>query len=296
MLLAVDVGNTNTKLGVYEGRELVASWRITSRRDQTADEYGVFTETLLRQRGLTPARIHGVAISSTVPAVQPTLAEMAERYFGVRALVVEPGVNVTVPMRVESPREVGPDRLVKIVAAIELYTPPLIIVDCGTATTFECVSARGEFIGGAIAPGIRTAAEALTARAARLFQVELTRPPAAIGRSTITNVQSGIVFGYAGLIDGLVERMRAEMDGAPAVIATGGLAGLIHEIARSIQVVNPNLTLEGLRIIYDRWTDAAGSGTPSAGHRAPTPPLVPDRKEGDRGPAGGPGTRERRSP
>lgn len=257
MLLVLDVGNTNTKLGVYEGRELVASWRITSRRDQTADEYGVFMHSLLRERGVAPATVRGVAISSTVPAIQPTLAEMAQRYFGVRALVVEPGVNIPVPMRVESPREVGADRLVKIVAAVALYTPPLIIVDCGTATTFECVSASGEFLGGAIAPGIRTAAEALTARAARLFQVELVRPPTAIGQNTITNIQSGIIFGYAGLVDGLVERMRTEMEGDPTVIATGGLAGLVHQIARSIQVVNPNLTLEGLRIMYERWTGAS---------------------------------------
>jgi type III pantothenate kinase len=256
MLLVVDVGNTNTKLGVFRGRELVGSWRLTSRRDQTPDEYGVYTQSLLRERGVAPGAIDGVAISSTVPAIQPALIEMAHRYFGVRALPVEPGVNVPVPMRIDSPREVGPDRLVKIVAAVELYTPPLIIVDCGTATTFECVSGSGEFLGGAIAPGIRTAAEALTARAARLFQVELVRPAAAIGTNTITNIQSGIIFGYAGLVDGLVERMRGEMGGNPAVIATGGLAGLVHQIARSIQVVNPNLTLEGLRIVYEHWTGA----------------------------------------
>jgi type III pantothenate kinase len=262
MLLVVDVGNTNTKLGVYQGRELVASWRITSRRDQTADEYGVYSHSLLRERGVTPGAIDGVAISSTVPAIQPTLVEMAQRYFGVRALSVEPGVNVPVAMRVESPREVGPDRLVKIVAAVALYAPPLIIVDCGTATTFECVSGSGEFLGGAIAPGIRTAAEALTARAARLFQVELTRPAAAIGTNTISNIQSGIIFGYAGLVDGLVERMRAEMDGEPAVIATGGLAGLVHQVARSIQVVNPNLTLEGLRIMHEHWTGGRSERSP----------------------------------
>lgn len=252
MLLVLDVGNTNTVLGVYDERRLLASWRLTSRRDQTADEYGVFTHTLLRARGLEPALISDVAISSTVPTVQPTLEEMSSRYFGVAPLVVEPGVNVPVPILVDSPREVGADRLVNVVAGIELYGPPLIIIDFGTATTFDCVSPRGEFIGGAIAPGITTAADALTRRAARLFRVELVRPPTAIGRNTVTNVQSGLIYGYAGLVDGLVERMRAEMEGTPRIVATGGLAGLIHGVSRSIELVNPNLTLEGLRIIYER--------------------------------------------
>jgi type III pantothenate kinase len=185
---------------------------------------------------------------------------MARRYLGVRPLVVEPGLNVPVPMLVDYPREVGPDRLVKVVAAVELYTPPLIIVDCGTATTFECVSPRGEFLGGAIAPGIRTGAEALAARAARLFQVELVRPARAIGRNTITNIQSGIVYGYAGLIDGLVERMRSEMGGRAVVVGTGGLVGLIEGVARTIDVVNPNLTLEGLRILHERWVSEGPRG------------------------------------
>ncbi|MBI3456027.1 MAG: type III pantothenate kinase [Candidatus Rokubacteria bacterium] len=252
MLLVFDVGNTNTKLGVFEGPRLVASWRLTSRREQTADEYGVFTQALLQERGIDPAAIHGVAISSTVPRVQPTLEEMALRHFGVSALVAEPGVNVPVPILVDYPREVGPDRVVKVVAGVELYTPPLIIIDFGTATVFDCVSPRGEFIGGAIAPGIAIAAEALTSKAARLFRVELTRPKEAIGRNTVTNIQSGIVYGYAGLVDGLVERMRAEMEGTPTVVATGGLVGLIHPVAASIQIVNRHLTLEGLRIVYER--------------------------------------------
>ena len=261
MLLVLDVGNSNTKLGICEGREILAAWRLTTRRDQTADEYGVLTYSLLGRQALNPEQIHGVAISSTVPTVQTTLEDMALRYFGVRPLVVEPGLNVPVPMLVDYPREVGPDRVVKVVAAVELYTPPMIIVDCGTATTFECVSPRGEFLGGAIAPGIRTGAEALAAKAARLFQVELLRPGRAIGRNTVTNIQSGIVYGYAGLVDGLVERMRAEMEGHPVVIATGGLAGLIHGVARSIDLVNPNLTLEGLRILYERWERAAHDPT-----------------------------------
>ncbi|HEV8311302.1 MAG TPA: type III pantothenate kinase [Methylomirabilota bacterium] len=253
MLLVIDVGNTNTKLGVYDDRRLVASSRLTSRREQTADEYGVFTRSLLRARGIDPGAIAGVAISSTVPRVQGTLEEMASRYFGVSALVVEPGVNVPVPILVDYPREVGPDRVVKVVAGVELYRPPLIIVDFGTATVFDCVSPRGEFIGGAIAPGIAIATEALTSKAARLFRVDLTRPKEAIGRNTVTNVQSGIIYGYAGLVDGLVDRIRAEMEGTPMVVATGGLVSLMHHVARSIEVVNPDLTLEGLRLIWERW-------------------------------------------
>jgi type III pantothenate kinase len=260
MLLAVDVGNTNVKLGVYDDRRLVASWRLTTRREQTADEYGVFTHTMLRSHQLDPGAVKDVAISSTVPAVQRTMEEMATRYFDRTPFVVVPGVNVAVDMRVDYPQEVGPDRIVKVVAAIELYGPPLIIIDFGTATTFECVSPAGEFMGGAIAPGIATAAEALTARAARLFRVDLTRPPSAIGRNTVTNIQSGIVYGYAGLVDGLVARMRAEMDGTPRVVATGGLVGLMEGLARAIDVVNPHLTLEGLRIACAR----ARNGTPDA--------------------------------
>jgi len=261
MLLAVDVGNTNVKLGVFADRELVASWRLTTRREQTADEYGVFTHAMLQRRGIEPGAVTEMAISSTVPAVQRTMEEMGARYFGVAPFVAQSGVNVPVPMRVDYPREVGPDRLVKVLAALELYGPPLIIIDFGTATTFECVSPEGEFLGGAIAPGIATAAEALTTRAARLFRVDLAQPPAAIGRNTVTNIQSGIVYGYAGLVDGLVTRMRAEMGGAPRVIATGGLVGLMEGLARVIEVVNPHLTLEGLRIASARARDAAAGLT-----------------------------------
>jgi type III pantothenate kinase len=252
MLLVFDVGNTNTKVGLFDGRTLVASWRLTSRHEQTADEYGVFTETLLRDRGIEPAAIAGVALSSTVPRVQPTLEEMARRYFRVTAVVAEPGVNVPVPMLVDYPREVGPDRVVKILAGVTLYRPPLIIIDFGTATVFDCVSPRGEFIGGAIAPGIAIATEALTSKAARLFRVDLSRPKEAIGRNTVTNIQSGIVYGYAGLVDGLVERMRAEMEEPVTVVGTGGLVSLVQPVARTIQVVNPHLMLEGLRLVYEQ--------------------------------------------
>jgi type III pantothenate kinase len=256
MLLVIEVGNTNTKIGVYDGPRLLVSWRLTSRREQTADEYGMFIETLLRTRGLTPASIGGVAISNVVPPVQQTLEWMCEKYFAVTPLTVEPGVNTPIPLNVDNPREVGADRVVKAIAAIALYGPPLIVVDFGTATTFDCINARGEFIGGAIAPGIATAADALLNRAARLFRVELVRPKDAIGRNTVHNVQSGVVYGWAGLVDGIVERMKAEMDGTPRVVATGGHAGLIVNVARSIQDVNEHLAFEGLRLLWERANPA----------------------------------------
>jgi type III pantothenate kinase len=256
MLLAVEVGNTNTKIGVYDGPRLLVSWRLTTRREQTGDEYGLFIETLLRTRGITPATITGVAISNVVPPVQQALEWMCEKYFGVTPLTVESGVNTPITLNVDNPREVGADRVVKSLAAVALYGPPLIIVDLGTATTFDCINARGEFIGGAIAPGISTAADALLNRAARLFRVELVRPKDAIGRNTVHNVQSGLVYGWAGLVDGIVERMKAEMDGTPRVVATGGHAALIVHVARSIQEVHEHLAFEGLRMLWERANPA----------------------------------------
>ena len=252
MLLVIEVGNTNTKIGVYDGPRLLVSWRLTTRREQTADEYGLFIETLLRTRGLSPSDIRGAAISNVVPTVQQALESMCEKYFAVNPLTVEPGVNTPIPLNVDNPREVGADRIVKAVAALALYTPPLILIDFGTATTFDCINARGEFVGGAIAPGIATAADALLNRAARLFRVELVRPKDAIGRNTVSNVQSGIVYGWAGLVDGLVDRMKAELDGTPRVIATGGHAALIVNVTRSIQEVNEHLAFEGLRLLWER--------------------------------------------
>jgi type III pantothenate kinase len=201
-----------------------------------------------------PTLVRGIALSSTVPRVESILEEMALRWFGLDAVVAEPGVNVPVPIRVDYPREVGPDRVVKVAAAVRLWTPPLIVIDFGTATVFDCVAADGAFIGGAIAPGIAIATEALTSRAARLFRVDLTRPKEAIGRNTVTNIQSGIIYGYAGLVDGLVERLRAELPGSVTVVATGGLVGLMEPVAASIQAVHPHLTLEGLRIVYEEAT------------------------------------------
>jgi type III pantothenate kinase len=251
MLLVADVGNTNTVIGVFDGARLLASWRLTSRREQTADEYGLFIETLLRTRGLQAQQIRAVAISNVVPPVQQTLEWMCEKYFGLAPYTVDPGVNTTMPLAVDNPREIGPDRIVNAVAARTRYGPPLIVIDFGTATTFDCVNTAGEFIGGAIAPGITTATDALLSRAARLYRVELVRPKEAIGRNTVTNIQSGVVYGYAGLVDGIVERMKQEMDGSPRVIATGGLARLMADVSRSIEHVDDDLTLEGLRLLYE---------------------------------------------
>lgn len=259
MLLVVEVGNTNTKVGVFEGDRLLVSWRLTTRREQTADEYGLFIETLLRTRGLAPSDVRGIAISNVVPTVEGALRGMAEKYFGIEPFSVESGVNSGLPLRVDHPREVGADRVVKSFAARVLYGAPLIVIDFGTATTFDCVNSRGEFVGGAIAPGLVTATDALLSRAARLFRVELVRPKEAIGRNTVTNIQSGVIYGYAGLVDGLVERMKAELDGVPRVVATGGNAQLVAEVTRSVEVVNPDLTLEGLRLLYER---ADGPGGP----------------------------------
>ena len=265
MLLVVEVGNTNTKIGVFDGPRLIASWRLTTRREQTADEYGVFIQTLLATRGIEQQRITGVAISNVVPTVQQALEAMSDGYFGVQPFSVEPGRSDTVPLAVDAPQEVGADRICDIAGGVTLYGSPLIVVNFGTATTFDCVNARGEFIGGAIAPGLVTASEALISRTARLYRVELLQPKAAIGRNTFTNIQSGVMYGWARLVDGLVDRMRAEMVGPVKVVATGGLAGQMRGVARSIDLVNPELTLEGLRTIWERAQPKEPSGTSKRG-------------------------------
>jgi len=252
VLLLLEVGNTNTGVGVVDGSRLVASWRLTSRREQTSDEYGIFIQSLLASRAIEPREVTAVAISNVVPPVQQTLEWMCEGYFGVRPFTVQPGVNVPLAFNVDNPLEVGADRVCNAVAAVALYGAPVIVVDFGTATNFDCVDERGEFVGGAIAPGLVTAAEALVSRAARLSRVELVAPPTAIGRNTRTNIQSGVVLGYAGLVDGLIERMRRELTGDVKVVGTGGLAAQMREVAASIQTVNPTLRLEGLRMIWER--------------------------------------------
>jgi len=251
MLLACDVGNTNLKLGVYDGPRLVAAWRLLSRRDQTADEYGLFIGGLMRGRGIDPASIDGVAIANVVPQVQQTLEWMSEHHFGRPPYTVSPE-NCGVRLDVEYPAEVGADRIVTVIGALAHHAAPLVVIDLGTATKFNCVNRQGDFIGGAIAPGIRTSADALLSRAARLFNVELTRPKEAVARNTVTNIQSGFVYGFAALVDGMVARIRSEMGEGLTVVATGGLAPLVADVAPSIQHVYEHLTLEGLRLAWER--------------------------------------------
>jgi type III pantothenate kinase len=250
MLLVIDVGNTNTKVGLCDDAGIRVSWTITTRREQTADEYGLFIEALLRSSGVEAREVSAVAMSNVVPPIQQALEWMSEKYFKVSPMVIT-GLTSPLPLEVDEPREVGPDRIISCVAARAIYGAPVIVVDLGTATRFDCVNARGAFVGGAIAPGIGVAIDALVNRAARLFRVEMVRPETAIGRNTITNIQSGMIFGFAGLVDGLVDRVKVELDGQPTVVGTGGHAALIAGLSRTIQHVNGDLKLEGLRLVWN---------------------------------------------
>ncbi len=250
MLLALDVGNTNTVLGLYEAATLLADWRITTQRTQTADEYGVLFRNLFSMRGIDAAALDSIIISSVVPPLESTLRRVCETYFKVAPLFVEPGIKTGMPLLIDNPAELGADRAANGVAAFALYGGPVVVVDFGTATTFDVVSQKGEFLGGAIAPGLGISADALFARAARLARVDLKRPARAIGTNTVTNLQSGLFFGYLGLVDGILERIIAEMPTPPTVVATGGLARLIAPESKYITQSNDMLTLEGLRLIY----------------------------------------------
>ncbi|MEF2968717.1 type III pantothenate kinase [Paenibacillus sp. M1] len=252
MFLVVDVGNTNIVLGIYRERELLHHFRIGTNRQSTVDEYGVLIYNLFQMSKIDVRDIEGVIISSVVPPLMHVLEELCEKYLHQKPLIVGPGIKTGLNLRYENPREVGADRIVNAVAAIEQYGGPLVVVDFGTATTFDCVDAQGNYLGGAIVPGIGISTEALYQRASKLPRIELEKPKKVIGRNTVHAMQAGIIFGYAGQVDGIVERIGREMDGKPKVIATGGLAELIASEARSIEVVNPLLTLEGLRLIYER--------------------------------------------
>ncbi|MDN4070677.1 type III pantothenate kinase [Paenibacillus sp. FSL R5-0407] len=252
MFLVVDVGNTNIVLGIYRGRELLHHFRIGTNRQSTVDEYGVLIYDLFQMSKIDVREIEGVIISSVVPPLMHVLEELCEKYLHRKPLIVGPGIKTGLNLRYENPREVGADRIVNAVAAIEQYGGPLVVVDFGTATTFDCVDAKGNYLGGAIVPGIGISTEALYQRASKLPRIELEKPKKVIGRNTVHAMQAGIIFGYAGQVDGIVERIRREMEAEPKVIATGGLAELIASEASSIQEVNPWLTLEGLRLIYER--------------------------------------------
>ncbi len=263
MLLTLDVGNTNTVLGVFENDTLVAHWRVSTHRTQTADEYGVLFLNLLALRGIDAEAVKQFVISSVVPPVNETLRNVAERYFSCAPLFVEPGVRTGMPLLVDNPAEVGADRVVNCVAAYARFGQACIVVDFGTATTFDVISPRGEFVGGAIAPGLGISADALFSRAARLGRIALKKPAKAIGTNTVTNLQSGMFFGYLGLVDGILERMVAELGTLPVIVATGGLASLIAPESRFITEVDEMLTLQGLRLVFernkiDRASDGAG--------------------------------------
>ena len=253
LLLAIDVGNTNITLGLFDAaRALRADWRLETRTGRTADEYVAILGELFRRGGLELSAVSAVAVSSVVPPVLAPLERLCRKHFGLEPLIVGPGTKTGVPVVTENPREVGADRIVNAVAAHARWPQGAIIVDFGTATTFDVVNARGEYLGGVIAPGLTVAAEALYHKTAKLPRVEIARPASAIGRNTVTSIQSGPVFGYAGLVDALVGRIKAEVDFAPRVVGTGGLAPLIAREARSIDECDDMLTLRGLAIINDR--------------------------------------------
>jgi type III pantothenate kinase len=256
MLLALDVGNTNTVLGLYrldaEPPALVAHWRLTTHRAQTVDEYGVFFVKLFEMHGMAPTQVTHIIISSVVPPVESTLREVCEVYFHVHPLFIEPGIKTGMPVLVDNPAELGADRLVNAIAAFERYGGPCVVVDFGTATTFDVISAKGEYLGGAIAPGLGISADALFSRAARLGRVDLKRPAKVIGTNTVTHLQSGLYYGYIGLVDGILERMVAELGQRPRVIATGGLARQISGDSRYINEIDDMLTLDGLLILFER--------------------------------------------
>lgn len=250
MLLAIDVGNTNVTFGLYEGDNLGPRWRIRTIHDKTADEYGILLNQLFRHRGYEPGQVTGVAIASVVPPLTPIFEWVCRDYLGREPLVIGAGMKTGVRIRYDDPRQVGADRVVNAAAARALYDVPACVVDFGTGTTFDAVSADGDYVGGAIAPGVGIAAQALFDRTAKLPRVELTRPPSVIGRNTPHAMQSGILFGYVGLVEGMVARFKAELGDEILVIATGGLAEAIARETDVIDVVDLWLTLHGLRIIY----------------------------------------------
>ena len=265
VLLAIDIGNTNVTIGTFdyssgEGR-LAEHWRLSTHREQTSDEVGVNLRALFDQAGIDPRRVEDVIVSSVVPPMLPIWERVSTKLFDRAPIVVGPGIKTGMPVRYENPREVGADRIVNSVAAIEMMGAPVIAVDFGTATTFDCVSDKGEYLGGAIFPGVVVAMEALFSRAAMLHRVELSRPRAVIGRTTTQSIQSGMLFGYAGMVDSMVTRIRGELGAEARVIATGGLAGRIAGESATIERVEPFLTLEGLRMLFEKNRSPRGEPT-----------------------------------
>lgn len=254
MIFVIDIGNTNIVLGLYqsENKTLLHHWRIHTNREQTVDEYGMAFFQLFHFKGISFEHIEGVIISSVVPPLIHTMEQVSKNYVKRTPYVIGPGIKTGLNLRVDHPKEVGADRIVNAVAAIELYGTPCIVVDFGTATTFDYIDEAGQLLGCAIAPGIGISSEALFQRAAKLPRIELTKPQRVIGRNTVTAMQSGIIYGFVGQVDGIVQRMKNEMNSNPVVIATGGLSEWISSESSTIQIVNPWLTLEGLRMIYEK--------------------------------------------
>jgi len=252
VILVLDVGNTNTVIGVYEQDELKFHWRIETSRNKTEDEFGMIFKSLFEHVGLSFSDIDGIIISSVVPPIMFSLERMCQKYFDVKPLIVGPGIKTGLNIKYENPREVGADRIVNAVAGIHLYGSPLIIVDFGTATTYCYINENNQYMGGAIAPGINISTEALYSKAAKLPRIEILRPDHIIGKNTVSAMQSGILYGYVGQVEGIVKRMKAQSKKEPTVIATGGLASLIANESNVIDIVDPFLTLKGLQLIYER--------------------------------------------
>jgi len=253
VLLTIDVGNTQTVLGLFDDQALTHHWRISTNDERTSDELALLVADLLRLRGIEfhPEQL-GIAVSSVVPRITASLRQMADEWFGVKAVVLEPGTRMGMPILYDNPKEVGADRIANAVGAYDLYGGPAIVVDFGTATTLDAISAKGEYLGGAIIPGIEISLDALFARAAALRRIELVEPRNVIGKNTVESMQSGAIYGFTAQVDGLATRMKKELGGTPAVIATGGLAGLIAPLSSTIQYHEPWLTLVGLRIVWER--------------------------------------------
>ena len=252
MLLVIDVGNSNIVLGVYDGTQLLRSWRLSTDKSRTSDEYGVLLLSLFDQAGLKFSKVQASILSSVVPPLTGVMEAISRDFFNLNPYVVGPGIKTGMPIHYDNPREVGADRIVNAVAGYEKHTCPLVIVDFGTATTFDYVNGKGEYCGGAIAPGLSISAEALFQRASKLPRIDIIKPPHVIAKNTVNSMQAGIFFGYVGLVDGIVDHIRTETHEAFRVIATGGLANLIAPESKTIDEVDENLTLDGLRILYER--------------------------------------------
>lgn len=256
MILVIDVGNTNIVLGVYQDKELIASWRLSTDSKRTSDEYGVQVIQLFLQNKLDPSDVEGVIVSSVVPNIMYSLEHMIKKYFEVDPIIVGPGVKTGINIKYDNPKEVGADRIVNAVAAHEIYKKSIIIIDFGTATTFCALTAKGDYLGGTICPGIKISSEALFERAAKLPRIELIKPAGVICKNTVSSMQAGIVYGYIGQVDYIVDKMKKELiefgEQEPVIIATGGLAKLISEESKFINKIDPILTLKGLRLIYEK--------------------------------------------